>query len=427
MIARLLQQAACAVLLCLLLTNCDRDQVSDEKTPQIQILNETVTVPADGGSAAVNYIIQNPVVGGTLETTTEEKWIHVIEDTGNRINFSVEPYMEKENRSTLITLTYKYNGNEVSSSANIIQEASKVDYRFNAPNLFGNYYGPDMSIFHIYLSDKTSSDGYFAPDGTYYFFDVHTGDIPESNGGTAVFLPEGEYVLGSNQDHYFSSQYSRWYKVDANGINYADGNIGFSSGIMTVKRDGDIYFYSAELTDMNGKTHTVSYSGPGEIKDLTPQANSTLREDYTIPFRHQQCSVQYIGDEYGIGTARWTVLIQNDNGEGDVVQFELYADISITPDQGMPTGEYTAAMTGQSGTFFPGYFYDPETDEFVGAWWWVVNNGDIGYERAPFMDNSKITITDNGDGKYSIAFDCLDDFDPQNRITGTWTGMPKFL
>lgn len=190
--------------------------------------------------------------------------------------------------------------------------------------------------YYVSLTDLPYSDaGNAVPGSTYYVFDIYTSAVPENKEKIAV--PEGTYVLGDASDGTFAEGNSRWFVFDATGEGYAENAI-FTSGTLTVSKDGSGYRYEAELVDGYGNTHLVTYSGSVQLVDYSP-VMSTLTSDYQADMEGAICDGEYYGDYFGTGTANWTIYIyQQGSLTGDYLKLELLTDPSFTPETGFPEG-----------------------------------------------------------------------------------------
>lgn len=269
--------------------------------------------------------------------------------------------------------------------------------------------------YYIVMSDlPAESAGSASPGSTYYIFDIFTSKTPEDM--DQIALPEGVYVLGDGSDGTFASGNSKWFMMDDTGDGYAE-NAFFEEGTLTVTKEDRVYFYEADLTDKNGKKHRVTYSGTLDLTDYSP-VKSTLTSDYEADMEGAICDGEYYGDYFGTGTANWTIYIyQSGLLTGDYLKIELLADPAFTPQAGFPTGTYTDSRDYSVNTYISGYSSYANT---IGSWLFV-----DGFSGGAPLTDGEINIVGNTDGTYTISIDCMDNLDPANRITASWTGVPE--
>lgn len=145
----------------------------------------------------------------------------------------------------------------------------EADFCFEAARLDGEYNGAIGNDgeynYYIHLSDKGfDSAGNALPEGTYYRFDIFS---TAPGAGKGITIPEGRYILGprgSTACGTFTSDYSLYF---VNGTSGNDVQLIFSQGVLEVSYSGDICTFKAELTDIAGMTHCVSYNGPVSLTD----------------------------------------------------------------------------------------------------------------------------------------------------------------
>ena len=155
-------------------------------------------------------------------------------------------------------------------SAVSCRKEKKADYIFEAVDFYGEYNGSigtdGEHNYYIHLSDKGfDSEGRSLPEGTYYRFDFFS-SAPSST--DRITIPAGQYVLGSkgaSVQGTFTPEHSLYF------VNGSSGNseiqVIFSYGTLEITCEGDTYSIEADLTDITGMTHHISYKGPAELTD----------------------------------------------------------------------------------------------------------------------------------------------------------------
>ena len=403
---------------------CSKEEpVEEVPDPVLEAVEETLTVSYSGGQYTINYTLSNPVDGAIVEAASDDAWIgNFTYPQEGTVRFNVEENLSREERSGSVLLAYTMSGgNVIEERVYVVQLANTYDYMVEAASVTGQYYGDmydegsGIMNYYINMSDLPSeSVGSAFPGATYYIFDIYTSQTPENKGKVA--LPEGVYVLGDGSDGTFAAGNSRWFITDDIGQGYAE-NAFFEEGSLTVTKKDGVYFYEADLTDMNGKTHRVTYSGSVQLADYSP-VMSTLTSDYEADMEGAICDGEYYGDYFGTGTANWTVYIyQPGSLTGDYIKLEFLTDPGFTPQAGFPTGTYTDSRDYSMNTYISGYSSYAYT---IGSWLFV-----DGFSGGAPLTDGEIEIVENGDGTYTISIDCMDNLDPANRITASWTGVPE--
>lgn len=418
---------AAAVLAFLAVAACGEkvNTGDDTSAPVLEIVDETVSVPFEGGACTISYTLSNPADGAIVWAGSEDGWIggFTYPESG-KVAFNVEPNLSYEERTGMVVLEYRVSGSgAVKDSVPVVQQPNAYDRIFEASSIVGQYYGDmyneggGIMNYYVSLTDLPYSDaGNAVPGSTYYVFDIYTSAVPENKEKIAV--PEGTYVLGDASDGTFAEGNSRWFVFDATGEGYAENAI-FTSGTLTVSKDGSGYRYEAELVDGYGNTHLVTYSGSVQLVDYSP-VMSTLTSDYQADMEGAICDGEYYGEYFGTGTANWTIYIyQQGSLTGDYLKLELLTDPSFTPETGFPEGTYHDSRDYSMNTYISGYSSYAYT---IGSWLFV--DGFSG--GAPLTDGT-IDIVANGDGTYTITLDCIDNLDQPNRITAEWTGVPVLM
>lgn len=420
---RIFYYVTCLAAVALMAVSCDKTSGEDVQDPPVlTIVQSSINVVGMGGDFELTYIVENPVENATVSAKATETWIENIDcSVSGKVTFSVPQYFESENRSAIISIEYSYgDGLSVTAQANVIQIATEYDHIVEMTIASGTYYGEVYSKsmngtyqYYFWLHDTEFDNGYVAANGTYYLFDIWSSVQPSDLDN--IILPAGVYTVGDAEtDASIDNLTSEGLVVNATGDGYAEGPYNYASGTLTVSYEGNVMTAVADIVDKSGEKHYVTYSG--EIPSLSNgTVFSTLTDDYVLDLSSAECNAAYYGDYYGTASANWYAEISNTDGNGDLIILDFCADASWDYSAGFPTGVFSGAFTAEAGTFvtgYAGYSYS-----------WLINliNDSQVVCAAPLYDGT-ITITKDGDGIYTIDFDCLDDIG--YTITGSWSGVP---
>ena len=153
---------------------------------------------------------------------------------------------------------------------------------------------------------------------------------------------------------------------------------------------------------------------------------SSLTKDTVIDVSNCSASVSTFGDYWDCGYNNWSIeFVCNDGMTMGTYVVIDYLNNSTTDF----TGTYVASgFTAEDETkpdfranvFVPGFRVSTDSDLLLGSLFMVYKDG-LCVSQAPLYEGS-VTITENGDGTYTIVIDALDDAPQQNKITLTWTG-----
>ncbi|HIZ87683.1 MAG TPA: hypothetical protein IAC03_05930 [Candidatus Coprenecus pullistercoris] len=264
----------------------------DGTVPEIRLnVSGDFVVPAEGGDTVVAYTVMNPVQGGELVPYCDDEWVSGLSCESSGIVFSVSPNDGDQSRSTVISVVYQYGDSDtVMADFTLVQKAKvavdeEYDYVLEAEYLSGTYFGSLYGLngehcYDIYLSDKPmSADGFLLEGGTYYLFDIFT-DAPSD-----PMHPQpvsGTYVLGQSEATdamTFTREVScRLYQSDA----AEPMRLKFAEGTLEISQDGDNMVFDAVLTDVDGETHHVTYSGPADYTSDNDDELLLLEQDLDI-------------------------------------------------------------------------------------------------------------------------------------------------
>ena len=226
---------------------------------------------AAGGEFSIPYTLTESYDDGVLSADCEADWISFLSCGESEVTFVAEANEELEPRSATVVLCYTY-GEErdtVTARVSAVQAAadepeSEYDFEFNATDFsgtyFGNIYGQNGEYcFDAYLMDKPMDGDYFAAGTTAYLFDMFTTAPGDSKNPRPA---PGTYMLG---ELYATASMTFTPDLSCRMYQNEDGTVTrtrFSDGTLTISEEGGNVIFEAFLTDENGKTHHVTYSGP---------------------------------------------------------------------------------------------------------------------------------------------------------------------
>lgn len=148
---------------------------------------------------------------------------------------------------------------------------------------------------------------------------------------------------------------------------------------------------------------------------------STLTDDYTLDLSSAIGEAVCWKDYYNCGGYYWEIDIKPSDGvscdELDIALVVNSTDFAY----GIPTGTYNVAKSIEDplpGEFLPGeYFYGYSNTWYKGNW----DADGKPQSKAPATGGS-ITVTNHGDGTYTIDFSLKDDRPTPKTFSGSWTG-----
>ena len=363
----------------------------DNTNPNDDYLSEGVYSYADGSIGT--YSIYS--TGNDTSCTLSDAQVSIMYNDDNSVNIAGY-IISSEGHHIIFDWSGEVDGFNFASD----------DVEFVAQFFGGEYYEGPRHNYYFVLSD-VEVDGNEAVEGaTYYYFDVYSDELNEN-----LTLPNGVYtfdITNSYADGTFTEEYGFAF--------YAGGSQDtvwymYDEGSTLTVTDGKIV---AELLMQDGSKHTVTYEG-----DLSCGAagGSELTEDMEINVSGWTIYAEYYDQFYSNDTDNWYVSIYEDfeSGSGRYFVLDLLADFATSVDY---RGTFTASDSCGINTFMPGYIDD---GYLAGSWYAELEDGSVSGIMAPLTDGT-ITVTYNGDGTQTFAFDCRNDLG--YKITGTVQGAP---
>lgn len=376
-------------------------------------LGEVEPIPAEGGLVELTYTITDPVENGEISAATEAGWISDFDYSQNGVITFTAAANDDVERSEEITVTYEYDGKTIEATATITQESAGsdplYDYEYEFDLLSGTYYGTEMGIngeynYYTWISDLPFADGYTQLGGTYYLFDIFNADGPADASNP---LPTaGTYVLGepgATSDMTFTPDYSQALSTTVDNTVIFD--VIFTEGTLEISYEGDVMTIEAVITDNEGKTHHVTYTGTPAYDDATSGENPDNPDNpnglgMNLDIQATTAVASYVtdnGSSMQINIQLTDMPLEGSSliPPGSVLVLEL---IMPFDDSGNPaTGTYTINETSNDFAALPGSYID-----FMGYIYYTgcyVQYTDANYsQKTGLMMEGEVQIDPSGNG-----------------------------
>lgn len=419
---KIMRLLAAVIFTVLAICACEKNGTGEgEKTgfPEITLEENVLNAGEDGGVFEVGYTLSHTLEGGSIVVNSPVDWITMTDNDGS-VTVTVAANPVKEARDTSVTVEYWMEDSFVADSIHVFQDALSYDYKLNASEAVCEYYGDMLdrpgSPHNYYL--MVSDLGWDMGNAIVYRFDIY---LPTPDDASRLSLPEGEYLLGEVLEPMkFSRQYSAYSVNNQSATEYV--SVVLTEGRLTVERQGSDYVLDAVLTDANGETHHMMYTGPIDFKDYyepAPEVSSILTEDFTADLSKARLYADYYGDEYGYGTYIWYLHIRNEEWTGDAFIIELCSP-NDDFEGGIPENNYAVSPSGDEFTVIQGYYAYPVE---CGSWLYQYDEEAAETKVSP-LNSGVISVTHNDDGTSTVTIGCMDDnLDDPHKITGSWTGV----
>lgn len=398
------------ILLSVLLQTYGCSKTDTPKNPVISIEEgcQTVNAESEGGKFSITFSISQPVIGAELSAYSPEDWITDITVCENRVDFSVNPYLSKGSRETVLSIEYIFGDMSVYGQVKILQNGLEYDYAYEAANVSGELiYQSGAPLYQkiIYFTDKEQNAA-----GSSVILLVILDNKPSDR--NEMGLSEGCYPIEQNGEPKTIWE-ALYYEINNSGNGYALGPVPLTEGSLDIIASEDGYIYEGDFKDKSGKTYWTRYTGKLDIKDRTGE--STLDKDIEVVTDSMTGSVTFYGKgQYGFG---WHIELTDPMNEGQLLSVDLYSGES-SADSGIPDGIYTGSDQRIPGNFIRGY---RGSTVFVGSWFMTFIGNNVYSPSAPLSDGT-IKVEQTGPGYYVFTFDCIDDAIFPHRITGKWEG-----
>ena len=234
--------ALCGIVATLLVAceAVDNKTNTPEETPSFTITSKTdISINAGSTMGFINYTINTPVEGATIEATADVEWIGSFDYSQmGRIGYKVEANTSYDAREGKVTVSY--NGTSVVIALTQAGKVRPEEIAVNVDYALGHYFGDYANInYNYYLVLSTSdydADGSFYAAGEKFFLDIYAEERPEDYNNIRV--PNGVYTFNPNNDGKagtFLESYSLYKKYDINGTQVEERS--YSEGTLTVTDD----------------------------------------------------------------------------------------------------------------------------------------------------------------------------------------------
>ena len=330
-----------------LVNACQKEVVNP---PTLKIPTTEFTADAAGGVVTVNYTLTNGVEGSKLsvDPVAEYEWVKDIAVETKAIKVTVAKNETTEPRTADFTVSYPGADNvEFTINQAAAGASSEYDYEYTVAAFMGMLYeeAETYDNYQIYMSSlPLTAEGGFDLTAVNYTFDVY------AEAGTNGAFPAGEYVLGEGTAPNTIGKELSSYTTDG-----YETSITFTEGTMAVSIDGENYVFDITLTDAEGKTHHLTYTGPafetgGDEPDPSEvtfkiSVDNLTYEGYTYSIVPSDKEMSYIH----LGTPK-AVLVQYGamTEDGDLNEYVLHDDVVSQflqdyRDQLVHTGDLTDA------------------------------------------------------------------------------------
>lgn len=417
-----------ALISTVIFTGCDRSQSS---VPAINFTDEqSVIVPTTGGTVSIDYDIINPAQDAGISAVSDDSgWIRSINtDTPGVIQLDVSANSTGNVRSSIITLIYAYDSKEVTAAIEIRQTAA--DFNLDATVFSGVYSGQSRGnngeySYYTWLSDKPfDNQGLTQPGGTYYVLDIFTSTAPDNP--SKPLPPVGTYKLGESgetSDMTFGKDNTFGMTLSEDGSERTM-DITFTEGSLEISNNGNIYTFSAMLTDNNGQTHCITYSGPvSYIISEQGTADYILTEDLNITAN--SASAYYDGreDDIMLMVLELIDMPVDENGiatpPGNIVTIDAYMPFSA--DGHLVSGTYPINSTPdcfEESTTGPGVL-ENIFGNLLATGTYATHYDETGFATFGFIKEGSMTLT-GSPGAYTI--DCQFTTNEGYTVIATHTG-----
>ena len=267
-------QVLCSVLgmAALFLVNGCQKPVVDP--PTLKLDKTEFAAKAEGEVVSVPYTLANAVEGSEVSVNSVVEggygWAEVTRISASAIDVTVIKNETLESRTAEFTVSYP--GISADAKFSIVQAAGEApapeyDYEFDMTEFHAYYYdsfGNNGEInYYTWISDLPfSDDGYTQVGGNYYLFDIFAAP------GSGYAIPVGTYTLGepgATDAGTFTSDYSKYLFQGEDDLTTV--SLKFTDGTLEVSADAGVYTFEAFLTDTEGKTHHVIYTGPAVVEE----------------------------------------------------------------------------------------------------------------------------------------------------------------
>lgn len=396
------------------------DDSTATEVPVLTLTSDSeMRIGYEGGQLSITYTVDNPAADGRVYASSENtEWIRDYDcSVDGTVSFNVDAN-DGEDREAVVTVEYSYADKSDEFEVKVIQSGNgdSYDYNVEIATVSGNYLGGENTIsintemeYELHLSDAS---------GAYnYIFHLYSAR-PEDPEHPAP--PAGKYTLdtqGLTEKGTVNSTHSVFYTDNESSA------IGFEDAEIRISKEGEDYAYLIYLTDVEGKTHKVTYNGPVALVNQYQTYLSTLEDDVELNIEDGSAvvSVYYFGSMNYEGVSQWSISLYPAENAQWCYQIHLLLPQDNTFDDGIAPGVYEVNASRSANTVVAGWL--GSDDSINGAWAYnIYYNEDL--PRGP-MTGGTVSIEVDGEGVYTFTVDCTDDnTDIPHTVTGVISGVP---
>ena len=385
-------------------------QTSENTAPVLTLVgDEVMELERAGKRVVINYTLENKNPEDYVYAKTSADWVYSIDcSKSGKVTLGVATNMSGKDRETKVTVGYGTASFDV-----MLHQTGSGDINFNAPTLWGDYYGdaltPGAANYWFFLTDRSfDSEGKSYANATYYRIDAYG---PLATGSGIVAIPDGTYTYDPNNTYAqwtFTAEWSGFWVTDADARRDAINK--FEEATLVV--EGNKITLTAKI---NGENHNVVFEGENALLDSQGNVTvlTTLDGDYEADLSDHYMVYECYGDYYDYGAYNWMFVIMPNSGKGDCMQLDIITGHN-DKESGF-AGDYVASEVLKQWSFIPGW---TDQTNLLCSWFFTADNSEL----APFRGGN-VSVVDNGDGTMTVDIDVTDD--RRNRITGSWTGVPQ--
>lgn len=409
--------------------------------PVITVTSESeVSVSFDGGDVTVAYTLENPVDGGKMSVAADADWCTLTSEEDGTATFAVAAN-EGAARTCNITVTYTYREDQtVTASVKVSQEeVIEFDFEFDAPMVYGSYYGdgqsnnPGEMMYQLIFADNETL---WTPSATYYVVTLFAGEPEDMN---AIAPPAGTYTMTPTQSStatdkgtiYKNTDYTYAVTMTASGAAYPMYFLVSGTCKITANGNGE-YTYDFQFKTARNTMHRMRYTGPIALEDATqPEepavSNLTESVDLTDAFSEIDAGGIFWGtyNEKDKGIQEWVVEFKNkaDYYDYRTLMLTFYMPSTNTFEEGLIPGEYSVSETVAENSVRAGWIKTSQYQgsSLSGSWYYIRPYSD-GTTAGPMVGGT-VKIEKNGDGTYNFIIDGYDDSKEQHAIKATFNSV----
>ena len=413
-------------------------KVSQEGAPApvLNITSETeVRITRGAGNFTITYEIEGSREDGEISASANgAEWITTNAVVDGRISVEVAENEGDAERTAAIAVTYTYSGDKtVSATVNLTQ--SQYDYEFDLPILTGGYYGDDYSVNDgemLYQLHLTNNEELWQYGGAYYWISILSGEPSDMDAiapavGTYTMSPTASSDIAGMNTVVKSTEYTVGYVYPEASVGGMYYSAFFSWGELELTYENGEYHLDAVLTDTRNKTHHLTYTGPivcenyaqpdqPDDPEPNPDAISLLTEDLTINWTSAM-----LASAYYWGSGRYTFELRNSDtySSDPKLMMELYIEGT---EQVVPTGTFEINNTKEANTVLVGSLSESMFGgaTLAGSWVYPATGSAYSGNAAP-LTTGTVTITDNGNGSYTMVVDAEDDANNAIKVTAPFS------